>query len=233
MPECSLAMSPHQIVKTISAGFSGAVQINPLKPLHNVGMIGDLPFRDNRLAVFCHFHVFTVVPADGYRLVNDIGDDQHTLPDFLRHLRLPALHFFQFTGNGSYPFFGLLRLILLSLTHQLADLFADGIALLSQFVAPSFGGAELSVQLYDFIHKRQFFLLEFLPYIFFDQLRIRPNQLDVQHFSLPFLTTLLSLNFISQWKRFLFPVRTVPAFSSLFRTGSYSSSFSFSSLNRF
>ena len=170
---------PHQVVKAVAAGLAGAVQVDAPKALHNLRVVGHLEVGHHRLPKPLDFHVFAVVFADGHRVVDQVGNHQHALADFSGHLRLLALHLLQLSGDGLHLFFHLLGLFLLALAHQLANLLADGVALLAQLVAPALRGPELGVQFNDLVHQRQLFILEFLFDVFLDQLRIGADQLDV------------------------------------------------------
>ena len=169
----------HEIVEAVAAGLAGAVQVDAPKALHNLGVVGHLEVGHHRLAKALHFHVFAVVLANGHGVVDEVGDNQHPLADFGGHLRLLALHLLQLAGDGLHLLFHLLGLVLLALAHQLANLLADGVALLAQLVAPALRGAELGVQLQNLVHQGQLLVLEFLLDVLLYQLRVGADKLDV------------------------------------------------------
>ena len=94
-------------------------------------------------------------------------------------LRISALHLLQLAGDGLHLLFHLLGLVLLALAHQLANLLADGVALLAQLVATALRGAELGVQLQNLVHQGQLLVLEFLLDVLLYQLRVGADKLDV------------------------------------------------------
>ena len=144
-------------------------------------MIGHLEVGHGGLAEALYLHVLAVVLADGHGGVDDVGDDQHPLPDLPSHLLLLALHLLQFPGDGLDPLLHFLGLVLLPLAHELADLFADLVALLPQLVPPGLGGPELLVQGQDFVHQGQLLVLELLLDVLLHQLRVGADQFHIQH----------------------------------------------------
>ena len=83
MKPCNIS---HQIIEAIARHSSGRVQVNAVKPLHNVCVVRNLKIRYHGLAKPLHFHVFTVIPANGYSWVDDIGNGHHNLCNLLRKL---------------------------------------------------------------------------------------------------------------------------------------------------
>ena len=81
----------HQVVKAIACHPSGAVQINAVKALHDVGVVGDLEIRNYRLAVLLHLHVLAVVLSDGNAGIDDVGNGHHDLFDLLLEILLLLL----------------------------------------------------------------------------------------------------------------------------------------------
>ena len=170
-----------KVVEAVAAGFPCAVYVNAVELLHNLHMVGHLKVRHNGLAETLHLYVFVVVPADGHRFVNDIGNHQH---DFAN----PSLQI-GFQGFGLGKFLGKLcnlrllrlRFLLLPLCHQPADSLADGLALVPQCIALHLGFSVLLVQFHNLVHQRQLFILKFLFDVFLDQFRICPDQLHINH----------------------------------------------------
>ena len=178
MQSCNIAA---QVVETGAAGSSCAVQVDAVQALHNVHMVRNLKRRNDRLAKALHFHVFAVVLANRNRLVDDVWNDHHSLFDFLGQLLLFDLQVSQLLCHSGHLCFDLFCLLLLTFCHQSADLFGEGVALRTQVVAAGFGIAELFVQLQHLVHQDQLFVLEFFLDVFFDKLRVCPDQFDVQH----------------------------------------------------
>ena len=69
----------HQIVKAIPGHFSGSVQINAVKTLHNVCMVRNLKLRNCRLSELFDLYILAVIFSNGDAWVNDIRDRHHDL----------------------------------------------------------------------------------------------------------------------------------------------------------
>ena len=68
-----------QIVEAAAGHTAGGIQIDAVKALHDVGVVGHLEIRGLWLAEALHLHVAAVVGADGHAGVDDLGDHQHDL----------------------------------------------------------------------------------------------------------------------------------------------------------
>ena len=144
-------------------------------------MIGDVEIGHDRLAEALVFHIFAVIPADGDRGVDDIGDDHHALPEL--GLQLADLLFKRLALGRHFVdgCLGLLGKLLFALGHMLADLLADGVPLIAQLVAAGGGPAALLVESGDLIDKGKLVELEFLADILFHKLRVGADKFDVDH----------------------------------------------------
>ena len=149
-------------------------------------MVGDGEIRDLGFSEPFHLYVSGIVGADGHAGVDNVGDDQHNLPDLFGQLNFLLLQGGQSIGVRLH--FGLellglrqLRGILLGLTHKHTNLFALGIPGGAQILGGLDGLPVFLVQGDDLVHQRQFGLLELLFDILFDDFRIVPNKLNVQH----------------------------------------------------
>ena len=121
----------HQIVKAVSAGFSGAVQIQPAEPFHNIHMIRYLKIRNHRFAKPLYLDIFAVVAADWNRIVDDVGNHQHPLANLFLQLAFLRLQFLQLRADAGHQLFRFFRLFLFALGHQRTDLLAGHIALVA------------------------------------------------------------------------------------------------------
>ena len=181
MALCSRAMSPAQIVKPIAAGFACIIEIDAVEPLHNVHMVGNLKRRHYRLAKAGNLHVFAVIPADRHAGIDNVGDHHHAffdLPFKLRFTRFQCSHFICHGRN--FPF-GCLGLLALTARHHAPDLLADHVALVAQCIAAGVRFTPLCIERHNLIHENELFILEFFADILLHKLRIRAEQLDVNH----------------------------------------------------
>ena len=169
MKSCNIS---HQIIKSISCHFAGAVQINSVKTLHNFRMIWNLKIRNRRLTVFLYFNIFTVVFADRHTRINDVWNRHHDLCDFFIQFLLFYGQFLQTRSVCRYLFFYFLRLIFLSLSHKSPDLFRKLVSLPTEFICFLLCCPSLCIKLNYLIHQRKLFILKFIFNIFFDQIRI-------------------------------------------------------------
>ena len=170
-----------EIVKAVSAGFPGTVDVDAVELFHDIHMIGDFKLRYKGIPEALHLHIFAVIPADGHCIVNDVGDHQHNLTDPCLQVVFHRLRFAQFLcelRNLRLPGF---RFLLLSFCHQPADRLADGFSLVPQCIALDFRLTILPVQFHNLVHQGELFILEFLLDIFLHQFRICPDQLHIDH----------------------------------------------------
>ncbi len=171
-----------EVIKTVAAGFPGAVKVDAFQAFHDVYMVRDLEIRHPGLAMALYFDILAVVPSDRHGIVDYVGDQQHPFPDFILQLFLKLCQFFKLPV---YP--DDLRLVLLGfffkpLGHERAYSLADGIALAPEIVAAGFRFPELPVQFQDLVDKSRFIMLEFLPHVFLHTFGFRPDKPDIDHF---------------------------------------------------
>ena len=69
----------HQIVEAVSCYSSGSIQINAVKTLHDICVVGDLKIRNHWLTELLDLYIFTVILTDGYAWIDDIWDGHHDL----------------------------------------------------------------------------------------------------------------------------------------------------------
>ena len=175
-----------QVVEAAARDTAGGVHVYTIKALHNIDVIGDLVVGHHRLTKALDLHVGGVIGADGYGVVNDLGNDQHDLPNFLGQLGLLLLQLGQPVGVGLHLGLGLLSLgqlggVLLGLAHQHAHLLGKGVALGPQILSGLNGVAVFLVQSNDLVHQRKLCVLELLFDVFLDDLGVFTNESNIQH----------------------------------------------------
>ena len=168
-----------EIVETVARGAARSVQIDAVKGLHDVHMVGDLIIRHNRITKFFQLHIFRIVFADRDRGVDDVRNDHHAALDLLREglfIRLELLHLVRHCLDLGLDLFGL---FLLALGHQAADLLGLLVAHRAQLVAAGLGCAELGVKVDDLVHERQLLILKFLLDVLLDCFRVLADKFDI------------------------------------------------------
>ena len=183
MQACDVA---HQVIEAVTGDAARGVQINAVKPLHDLGVV-----RDGEIGRFClakalHFDVIAVVRANGDGFVNDLRDGQHDLADLF--LVFPFLLFergetLRLRGDLRLDGLGLLQLggIFFGLPHEHTDLFRQRVALRAQIRCLVDGGAVGLVQLEHLVYERELGVLKFLFDVLFYQFRIFTDQSNVDH----------------------------------------------------
>ena len=177
----------HQIVETVSCYFSGAVQIDTVEFLHDLGMIGNLEIRNNGLAVFLDLHVLTVIFTDRYGRIDDVRNDHHSGADLFLHLLLllgELVHAVSLAGNLLFDLFCLFFFLL---SHQSANLFGKFVSGSTKSLYFLFDLTVLFIQLDHFIYEMELFILKFITNILFYDFRIFPDKFNIQHFFYSFL----------------------------------------------
>ena len=174
-----------QEVETVAGCVAGAVQINAVQAFHDINMVRNFPFRNNRITELLNFNVLGVIVADRNSRVNDVRDDHHAVLDFFFEFSFLGFQGFQFSTiflNLGLDLFGF---FLQAFAHQAADFLGEFVALASQSVRSCLGFAEFLVELRHFINEDQLFILELLSDVFFDEFRVFSNQFNVNHFNFP------------------------------------------------
>ena len=118
----------HQVIEAVSCHSSGCVKVDTVKPLHDVCVVRNLKIRYHGIAKTLHFHIFTVILADGHGWVNNVGNGHHDFGNLLRKLSFLFLQLCQTCGIGADLLLHGLCLILFSLAHQHANLLGQLIA---------------------------------------------------------------------------------------------------------
>ena len=168
---------PHQIVETIPGHFPGAVEVNTVKALHNIRVVGDFKIRDRRLPILLNLHVLTVIPADGHAGINYVGNAHHDRYNLFSQLLFLLLQPCKARGVLRHLLFKRLCLLFLSLAHQRADLLGYLIFPGAQIIRFLFHRPVLYIQLNDLIHQAKLAVLKFIPDILLHSLRIFPDKL--------------------------------------------------------
>ena len=177
---------PQQVVEAVSGHTARRVHVDAVQALHDLRMVGDLKVRHNGLTEPLHLHVGAVVGADGHGGVNDIGDHQQQPVELRLQLPLPGLQLRQTLGVGLYlglHRLGLLQLggVLLGLPHEHPHLLAEGVPLGPELAGLGDGGPVLAVQGQDLVHHGQLLVLELLFDVFLHNVRVLPDEFDIQH----------------------------------------------------
>ncbi len=172
---------PFQVVEAVAGGAPGAVQVDALQLLHNLHVVGHREVRGHWLPKPFHLHIFAVIPADGDRRIDDVGNHHHPLLYFLGVDLFVLLQLRHLVGHSLYLGLGGFRLLFFALGHQTANLLGDNVALIAQLVAPGLGGTEFFVQLDDLIHQGELVLLELLADVLLYNLRIVSYKFHIQH----------------------------------------------------
>ena len=184
---------PHQVVEAIARHPAGSVHVHPVEALHDLGVVGDLKGGGGGFAEPLHLHIGGVVGADGDGGVDDVGDNQHDFPDFLRQPGLLLLQLGQPVGVGLHlglGFLGFRQLggVLLGLPHEHAHLLAEGVPGGPELVGFRHGGPVFTVQGQHLVHQGELFLLEFLLDVFLYSHGVLPDKTNVEHsFSFSFV----------------------------------------------
>ena len=176
MQSCNIS---HQIIKSVSGYFSGAVQIDSVKPLHNICVIRNLKLRYNRLSKPLDFYIFTVIFSDRNRWIDDIRNRHHDLFDLF-------FYFFFFFGKSFHTvcalanlFLHLFRFFLFPLCHTCTDLFGSFIFLRTKRFYFLFDLAVSHIQFQYFIDKRKFLILKLISDILLYHLWIRSYKFNI------------------------------------------------------
>ena len=164
-----------QIIETITAGLSSRINVNSVQVFHDVNVIRNREIRNNRFAKAFYFHIFAVVLANRNAFINDVRDNEHSLPNFCFQFGFFLFEFVQLCTDGSHFLLHRFCFVLFALSHQCTDFLADGLSLVPEVVTSHLGFPELLVQIQHFIYQRQFFVLKLLADVFLYQFRICPD----------------------------------------------------------
>ena len=173
-----------EIVEAVAACSASSVKVDAVQTLHDVNVVGNFKIGNNRLAETLYLNVLAVVLADGNGGVDDVRDDHHSLFDLFLQLALLHLELGQLFAEELDLSLYLLGFLFQALGHKAADLFRECVSLCAVFVALGLGCAEFLIESNDLIDEGQLIVLEFLLYIFFDELRLGTEKFDVKHSNL-------------------------------------------------
>ena len=191
---------PGEIVEAVARDASGRIEIDSVKTFHDLGVIGDLEIRNDRIAVLRDLDVLGVVLSDRNLVGDYLRNGHHVLLHDGVGLGLDGIQLLYSCGAcgnlclnlldlggkrcGLISFALLLRG--LHAAHQPADLLGELVALASYGVRLGLGGSRLGVLLDDLVDHRELRILEFLADVLADRLRILTQELNVDHdFSSP------------------------------------------------
>ena len=175
---CDIAL---EIIETVARCLTRSVKVDAVESLHNIYMIGNFKIGNNRLAELFDLNVLAVVLAYGHAVVDDVGDHQHSLADLSFQLFFLDFKVSELLSHSIYLSLYSLSLFLLTLAHQSAYLLALYISLISQFICLGTCSSVFLIEFSDFVNQYEFFVLELLFNIFFDQLGVGSYKLDIYH----------------------------------------------------
>ena len=170
---------PHQIIKSVSGHFPGAVQIQSVEGLHDFRVVRNLEIGNLRLAETLHLHILAVVLSDGNLRVNHIGNHHHDFPDLFFHFLFPGSQLIDAGAGFRHLAFDFLGLFLLTLAHQRADLFGKLILIGTQRFYFLLDVSVFFLQPDDLIHQLQLVILEFFSDVFLHSIGIFSDKPDI------------------------------------------------------
>ncbi len=112
----------HQIIEAIACYLACRIQINSVKTAHNVGVIGNLKIRNNRLTKLLDLHIVGIIRSDGNRRIDDIRDHHHIGKHFFGVGLFLLLKLCQTCSKLCHLCLNLLCLFLFALLHESTDL---------------------------------------------------------------------------------------------------------------
>ena len=171
----------HQIVKAVACHLAGALQVDACEALHDLGVVGDLKIGGQGLAVALDLHVLAIVLADRNGGIDDVGDDHHAGADLFGQALLQLLQLGQTGGRLGHLALGGFSLLEALLSHQGADHLGLAVAVSSEGVCLSLGGAKLLIQSNDLVHQGQLAVLELLADVLTNHIGIVSQKLNVDH----------------------------------------------------
>ena len=142
-------------------------------------MVRDLKIRDHRLSVFLDLHILGIVFSNGNAGIDDIGNGHHDLFDPGFQILLLLLQLCQMIRGFCHLLLHFLGLFLLSLAHQSSDLLGDLVSAGSQVIGLFLYFSVFFVQGDHFVHQWQLGILEFIPDILFNDLRVFSDESQI------------------------------------------------------
>jgi len=175
-----------KVIKAVAGNTARRVQIDAVKALHDLRVVGDLEIGHSRLAEALHLNIAAVVRADGNARIDHLRDDHHALGEFRLVLRLELFQLGQTCGLArdlGLDVLGLLQLggVLLRLSHQHADLLGKGVAVGAKLVRLGLRRAQLLIKLHHLVHEGELLVLELLADVLAHELRVLTDKTNVQH----------------------------------------------------
>ena len=171
----------HQIIEAVSGNTAGAVQIDTVKALHDIRMVGNLKIRNDRLSKALDLYILTVISADRDGRIDDIGNGHHDLGDLFGQLGLLLFQLCQTLGIRCHLCLDGIGLVKFLLTHQRADLLGQFVALGTQLIGLLLGGAALRVQSDNLVYQRKLCILKLIADVLLYDFRILPDKFQIQH----------------------------------------------------
>ena len=171
----------HEIVEPVTGDPAGGVEVDAVKGLHDLGVVGDLEIRDHGLAEAFDLHVLAVVFSDGNGGVDDVRDRHHDGADLFGELGFLLLQFRKTGGLFGDLLLDGLGLFLLTLRHETADLLRELVPVPAELVGLLHDGAVFGVESDHFVDERELFFLEFVADVLAHGFGIFAHEFDVKH----------------------------------------------------
>ena len=178
MKSCDVS---EQIVESVSGNASCRIHIDSVKGLHNIRVVRNFKIRNLRLTESLNFYILAVIFSDRDGRIDDIGNDHHSLPDFLVHNLLTVFKLGNSLSRISNLCLDCHCFILFPLTHQLSDFLGNLIALSLKCFLLLKKFSSLFIKLDDFINHRKFSVLEFVADVLFYYFWIFSQKLNINH----------------------------------------------------
>ena len=172
---------PHQVVEALARHAAGGLFVQAIKAHHDIRVVRHLKIGVGLLTELLHFHIFAVVTANRHGGINNVRDFHHPLGQRLAQGCLLLLQRLQLLGLLVDQRLLGLGLLAFALPHEHTDLLAHLVAGGAQLIGTGVYFPLFGVQLQHLVHQRQLFILKFLFDVFLYQLRVFPDQLDIQH----------------------------------------------------
>ena len=176
MQSCDIT---HEIIKSVSCHVSRRIQINPVKPLHNLCMIRNFKIRHYRLTKPLNLHIFTVILTDRHAGIDDIGDHHHPVIDLFRQLCLFLLQQCQFLGISGDLCFQCLGILFPALPHKRSDLFGIFLSQGTEIIRSLLSLAAFFIKSNNLIYHCQLTVLKLIFNILFHNIRVFPQKFNV------------------------------------------------------
>ncbi len=178
MESCDVAF---QIIESVSGNSSRGIEIDTVKTLHNLCVIGNFKIRHERIAESLKLNILRIIFSDRDLIRDHLRNDHHVLVDNFLSLFLNLIQLLKPLCIGSDLLLDSLGFFLPAFFHQHADLLAETVSLRTDCVCLSLCLAGLCILRDDFVNQRKLLVLELLADVFLYRFRIFSYKFDVEH----------------------------------------------------